>query len=287
MDNGRTLVGSELFRVDGLVAVVTGGGTGIGLIIAKTLALNGAAKVYIIGRRLEKLEEAAAVSPHGNIIPLQGDVTSKDDLDAVVAKITADVGFINLLFCNSGISGPNHFGMPKDPSVSQMRDFIWQNWSQEDFTNTLGVNVTSVFFTAIAFTELLSRGNDKESQKVSSQIVVTASIASFLRVGPTGFAYLMSKVAVNHMAKSLSSYLVPYRIRVNCLNPGPFPSEMTEQIIGRVPGFTAESSPEKRIMNEADLVGATLYLCSTAGSYINGLSLILDGGVIGTQPSTY
>ena len=65
---------AKLFGVSGLVAVVTGGGTGVGLMMAKALALNGAAKVYILGRRLAKLQEAAAQSPHGNIIPIACDV---------------------------------------------------------------------------------------------------------------------------------------------------------------------------------------------------------------------
>ena len=72
------LQAATLFSVPSMVAVVTGGGTGIGLMVAKALALNGAAKVYILGRRLEKLEEAAKQSPHGNMIPLQCDVCIQD-----------------------------------------------------------------------------------------------------------------------------------------------------------------------------------------------------------------
>src|ERR1700760_3093670 len=105
-----------LFNVNSLVAVITGGGTGewlcpvfsdtlahpirllgVGLMMTKALALNGASRVYIIGRRLEKLQEAAKLSPHNNIIPIQGDVTSKESLENIAARIRSEVGHVHLL----------------------------------------------------------------------------------------------------------------------------------------------------------------------------------------------
>lgn len=205
--------------------MVADGTTGIGLTIAQTLAHNGASKVFIVGRRLEKLQEAAATSPHGNIIPIQADVTSKDDLKRVVAQVTADVGYVNLLACNAGTTGPNMLSLKKDPTPAELRDYVWENWSTEDFTQTFDVNVTSVFFTAIAFVELLDKGNARGNMAdITSQVIVTASVASYLRRMSTGFAYSISKAAVNHTFKMLSTYLGPYSIRVNALNPGPFPS---------------------------------------------------------------
>ena len=200
--------------------------TGIGLIIAKTLALNGANKVYILGRRLEKLQEAAAQSPHGNILPIQTDVTSKDALGAAVERVRAETGYINLLVCNSGVGGPQLLGLQANPSVSQLREFIWENWSSKDFNDTLDVNITSVFFTAIAFLELLDAGNKKQNTpETRSQIIITASITSYIRSIEVGAAYGSTKAAVNHLAKSLSSTLIPHGIRVNALNPGIFPSK--------------------------------------------------------------
>ena len=87
----------KLFSVEGMVVCITGGGTGIGLMMTKAFANNGAAKVYIVGRRKEKLEEAAKVSPHGNIIPLVGDVTSKESLCEIAETIKQDIGYLNLL----------------------------------------------------------------------------------------------------------------------------------------------------------------------------------------------
>ena len=136
----------SLFRVDGLVAVISGGGTGvfpspelsqlaqssptippgIGLTMAKALAQNGAHKVYIIGRRLSKLQEAAAsVSALQKIIPLQGDVTSKDSLARMAEQVKTETGHINLLVCNSGTEGPLIEDMPPNPSLAQIRDYMW------------------------------------------------------------------------------------------------------------------------------------------------------------------
>lgn len=167
--------------------------------------------------------------------------------------------------------------------------------------------MTAVFFTAIAFLELLQLGNEKKNfGSTSSQIIVTSSIAAYLRQIFTGFAYPSSKAAVDHLAKSLSTHLMPHRIRVNTLNPGSFPSmfpgvfftidldadgfskaEMTEQLVEKVLGFSADSQPGGRLGNEEDLAGAALYLCSKAGAYLNGLALVIDGGALSVTPSSY
>ncbi|KAL8795411.1 MAG: hypothetical protein Q9195_002152 [Heterodermia aff. obscurata] len=100
-----TLQIADLFNVDGLVAVITGGGTGIGRMMATALAENGAHKVYIIGRREEKLKEVAAMFP-SIIVPVVGDITSQADLKGMASRIQNDVGYINVLIANAGMTGP-------------------------------------------------------------------------------------------------------------------------------------------------------------------------------------
>ena len=222
----------NLFNVKGMVAVVTGGGTGIGLMMARALALNGASKVYILGRRLEKLQEAAKTSRHGNIIPLQCDVTSKDALAKAAAQVQQEVGFLNLLIANSGISGPLFEGAPKEPSLKEWKDWMWENWSAEEFTKTYQVNNTSVFFTSMAFLELLDEGNKRKNLSgVSSQIIVTASVASYMRLVVTGFAYVSSKAAAASLVKAMSTMMAPYGIRINAFAPG---CELFSALIQRV-----------------------------------------------------
>lgn len=193
---------------------------GIGLMMAKALALNGANRVYILGRRMDKLEAATSQSPHGNIIPLQCDVTSKDQLAAAASKVESECGLLNLLVCNSGIAGPVMKDLAPNPTLKQFKDYAW-NWSQDEMNHAYALNNTAVFFTAIAFLELLDAGNKKQNVPgIGSQIVVTASIASFLRIVVTGFAYVSSKAAAVSLTKALSTYLAPYGIRCNALAPG-------------------------------------------------------------------
>lgn len=187
--------------------------------MAEALSINGAAKVYIIGRREEKLREVAESSP--NIIPIVGDVTSKASLKEMAARIKAETGYVNLVIANSGIMGPLVDKLPKDPSLEQFKDYVWDNWSMEDYSSTYHVNSTAVFFTAVAFLELLDAGNKHNNMEgVSSQVLITASIASYIRIVVSGYAYVTSKAAAAHLMKCLATQFAPWGIRCNSLAPG-------------------------------------------------------------------
>ena len=192
---------------------------GIGLMMAKALALNGARAVYIIGRRKDRLEAAAKESPHGNIIPLQGDVSSKDSLKSLADHIRQEIGYVNVLIANSGISGPQHSNVTRESSLEEFQSTLW-NTSFEEYTDTFAVNASSVFFSVLAFLPLLHAGNEKGNVEQKSQVIATSSVASFNRNAPGGFAYGQSKAAVTHMMKQLASNLVPYSIRANVIAPG-------------------------------------------------------------------
>lgn len=213
----------DLFKVDGLVAVITGGGTGIGLMMAKALASNGAKKVFIVGRRLEKLEDAA--KDHANIVPLQGDVTSKESLARVADQVKAETGYVNLLAVNSGTMGPLMDNVPEEATIKQLQQSFW-SWSSESFNDVYALNNTAAFFTATAFLELLDAGNKPSNgPDYQTQILFTASLAGLSRKLSTGVAYATSKAGTIHLAKALSTYLAPHGIRVNTLVPGIFPSK--------------------------------------------------------------
>ena len=214
-----TLDAAKLFAVPELVAVITGGGSGIGLMMAKALALNDAHKVYIVGRRKDALEAAAKESPHGNIIPLVGDVTSKDSLQSVADRIKAEVGYINVLIANSGVLGPQSTNITAQSSIEEFQDTMWK-MDFADYTNTFTVNVSAVWFSIIAFIGLLDAGNKKGNVPQKSQVIATSSIAGFNRHVPGGYAYGQSKAAVTHLMKQLASNLVPYGIRANVIAPG-------------------------------------------------------------------
>ena len=214
-----SLEAANLFNVKGLVAVITGGGSGIGLMMTKALALNGAYKVYIIGRRREVLEAAAKESPHGNIIPIVGDVTSKDTLQSIVSHIEKEVGYINVLIANSGIGGPQSTSITPETSLEDYQSVLWDQ-PFDEYTKTFAVNTSAVFFCIVAFLKLLDAGNKKGNVEQKSQVIATGSIGGFNRKVPGGWAYGQSKAATTLMMKMMATNLVPYGIRANVMAPG-------------------------------------------------------------------
>ncbi|KAJ4172213.1 hypothetical protein NW754_002403 [Fusarium falciforme] len=140
---------NNLFNVNGLIAVVTGGGSGIGLMIAQALEANGAI-VYIIGRRKEALDSASSTAKHGNIHPIQGDITNKKDLERAVSEIESSHGYVNVVIANAGIGGPSLTKLPSNPSISEFRNYVW-GWDTKDLSDTFTINTVGVLNTVFAF----------------------------------------------------------------------------------------------------------------------------------------
>lgn len=149
--------------------------------MARALALNGAHKVYIIGRRKEVLEKAASSVTTDNIVPLVGDVTSKESLENVVSIIKSEVGYINVLIANSGTIGPQASNIdPKSSSVAEFQK-AWMDTPMEDYTQTFNLNTSAVWYTIVAFLGLLDEGNKKGNVEQKSQVIATSSIGGFNR----------------------------------------------------------------------------------------------------------
>jgi len=301
---------NDLFNVNGLVAVITGGGSGLGLYAARALDANGAKAVYIVGRREETLLAAAKTAVNGTIKPIVGDVTSKDSLTKIADQVRQEQGYINLLYANAGVVGPKHGAMLKEthkdgssnPTVAEFQKLMFEP-EIDDFTFASHVNCSAVFYTAVAFLDLLDAGNKQRNVAQDSQIIVTSSIAGFMRHLSAGFAYNSSKAATTHLVKMLSTYFsqAGFRIRANVIAPGLYPSEMTEQTTkgleafagGREGAFAGahvlgtEVSPSGRTGSEEDFAGTVLYLASRAGAYLNGETLVTDGGRLSQLPAVY
>ena len=167
------------------------------------------------------------------MVPIVADVTSKSDLEAAATQVKAEVGFVNVVIANSGITGPTLFDLPKDRhvSIAELQEFLWKT-SQEEFTETYNVNVSGMMYTGVAFLSLLDAGNtsDKSVSKakgIKSQFIVTGSIGAYNRIPAAGFAYGGSKAAAHHVVKQLSTHLAPYHIRANIIAPGIYPSEIS------------------------------------------------------------
>jgi len=297
----------ELFNVQGLVVVITGGGSGLGLYAARALDANGAKAVYIVGRREETLQNAAKTAVNGTIIPLVGDVTDKESLQKIAERVRQEQGFINLLFANAGIGGLKHASaLPQDrkPTIKEFQEIMFKP-EMEDFTKLLHFNTTAVFYTAVAFLDLLDAGNKKRNVPQDSQFLVTSSVAGFSRFLANSFAYATSKSAVIHLVKMLSTFFAQnqFKIRANVIAPGLYPSELTDGQMDKLDAFggveghgdafagarkmEASKSPAERTGSEEDFAGLVLFLASRAGAYVNGEALLTDGGRLSLLPATY
>ncbi|KAH9831397.1 NAD-P-binding protein [Rhodofomes roseus] len=287
---------AQLFSVKGLVAVVTGGATGIGLMIATALENNGAT-VYIVGRRAEALEKAVKErSKYGNMVALQGDVSSKESLKAIADVVKARTGYANLLVNNAGISLALQPKLPTpseaNGDITQLQALLWNTEMPESFRKTFDVNVAAVWFCTVAFMELLHEGNKRTlapgGSGVSSQVLTVSSIAGFRKDSAVfTLSYTVSKAAATHLGKMMAHYLKDWKIRSNVICPGFFPSEMVDTMISEEARKALEASiPLKRAGTTDDMAGLVLFLASKAGSYVNGGVHVIDGGRLTQIPST-
>ncbi|KAL4883966.1 short chain dehydrogenase/reductase family [Aspergillus karnatakaensis] len=297
---------TTLFSVNGLVAVITGGGSGLGRTIAHALAENGASKVYILGRRLSALEETASKYPE-TIIPIVADVASKDTLIDAAARIRTETGYVNLLVAAAGIvysaqqrssntgtesgvstgsNGQIQVGRVLTPNAtaSDVESFLLDT-PEDEFLDSYRVNTMGVFYTVAAFVSLLDEGNKRGNVSQKSQVIALASVAGQSRYATGGCAYGMSKAAVMHCMRQMMTLLAPVDVRVNTVSPGFFPSELA----GGLPnyGLTVEGSfardviPLRRAGTHEEAAGTFLYLASKAGGFVHGQVLVVDGGRLG------
>ncbi|KJA17466.1 hypothetical protein HYPSUDRAFT_146456 [Hypholoma sublateritium FD-334 SS-4] len=321
---------SKLFDVDGMVVVITGGGTGLGLMMATALEHNGAT-VYIVGRRSDILEKAAKEhNKFGKIIPIEGNITDRASLLAITDVVRARHGYIDLLVNNAGIARnlyPHPLPSPEDdidgrqpmsppaspisessePSIKAFQDVLWDTGSVEEFAETFATNVTAVYYTTIAFLDLLHEGNLRRQRLAmanpidanhhlrppyhTSQVLSVSSSGSFrLDSRVLSPSYTLSKGACTQLGKLLANLLSPWGIRSNVLAPGVWPTDMT---IRPTPGFAldpfalADAVPLRRAGTQEDMAGTILFLASRAGAYVNGAVWLVDGGRVGTVASSY
>lgn len=264
--------------------------------LTRTLAQNGARKIYIVGRRKDKLDEAVkSTSVNGNIIPIVGDVTSKASLSSIAEQVKNDVGYINLLISNSGYYPPRLDVKGLANSNASLEEFADKAMQQDPEEWNLGfsTNTTAVAFTAFAFLKLLHEGNKPENgftPGVKSQILVTTSIAGYIR---NLECYNLTKAATTHLVKSLAGNLIPYSIRMNGIAPGLFPTDLAAGLFDDKADPSVEGAfpknfvPAERLGGTSDIAGFVLYMASQAGAYLNGNIMVVDGGRMSLVPSTY
>jgi NAD(P)-dependent dehydrogenase (short-subunit alcohol dehydrogenase family) len=244
-------------KLDGKIALVTGGNSGIGLATAKEF-VNEGAYVFITGRR--EAELARAVKEIGkNITGVQGDVSKLDDLDRLFAQIKREQGTLDIVFANAGFARYAALG----------------SITEELYDSTFDINVKGLLFTVQKALPLLPDG---------ASIILNASI-----VASKGFSsnsvYSATKAAVRSFARTWTTDLKDRRIRVNAVSPGtvdtPGLSDLlaSSEVGEQRKKMIANSVPMGRFGTAGEIAKAVVFLASDDASYITGTELFVDGGI--------
>ncbi|SJL07379.1 related to 3-oxoacyl-[acyl-carrier-protein] reductase 1 [Armillaria ostoyae] len=283
----------NLFKLSGLVAVVTGGGTGIGLMIARGLAENGA-KVYITGRRKDVLEGVVNSGIiKGEVVALPMDVTVKASILEAKKVIERKEGKLHILVNNAGQAGPmslwfNDLTSAQHKDTETLGQALFTE-SEEGWADVFAINVYSIYFVTMAFLGLLDKGTKDQAGYTSSVINIT-SISAVTKLAQQHFAYNTSKSAASHLTKMLATEfaLKGIPVRVNAIAPGVYESEMTKTVI-RPEDVDATGSgvlpvPARRAGTGEEMAGTAVYLASPSGCYATGQEIVIDGGYLAVNP---
>jgi NAD(P)-dependent dehydrogenase (short-subunit alcohol dehydrogenase family) len=243
-------------KLEGKIALITGGNSGIGLATAKQF-VNEGAYVFITGRREPEL--ARAVKEIGrNVTGIQGDVSNLADLDRLFAQIKREKGKLDVVFANAGIAKYAAFGKITEDFYDSMFD----------------VNVKGVLFTVQKALSLLSDG---------ASIILNASIAGSKGL-PTYSVYSATKAAVRSFARTWTTDLKDRRIRVNAISPGSIDTPAATDLLASSEvgeqrrKMVSTSVPLGRFGRPDEVAKAVVFLASDDSSYITGTELFVDGG---------
>lgn len=250
----------DLFRLDGKVALVTGGSRGLGLQIAEGLGEAGAA-IGMTARRAPGLAEARKHLEARGIrcLAVPGDVSDQTAVEAVVDRVSAELGRIDILVNNAGAT----WGAP-------LGEITPEAWDKVIRTN---VNGTYFVTRAVALRMIRTGGGGR--------IINVASIAGLRGSDPEildSLPYNTSKGAIVNFSRDLAVKLAPYQINVNCLCPGFFPTKMTAWTLEHKGEAIRDSIPLRRFGGGDDLKGLAVYLASPASGYVTGQVIAVDGG---------
>ncbi|KAI1779036.1 hypothetical protein F4818DRAFT_403163 [Hypoxylon cercidicola] len=274
----------KLFDLKGHVALVTGGGSGIGLMATQALVANGA-KVYITGRTKEKLDRVVELYSQGkdSVVPIRCDMSDKSQIANLVKEVSAREQCLCILVNNAGINGATLQTEAESAEEMKANLFDSDKSTFEDWTDVYRTNVAQVFFTTMAFLPLLQKSSSK-FPGWSGTVINISSISGLVKTSQHHFAYNASKGAAIHVTRMLAAETAAnkLKIRINSIAPGVFPSEMTTEGSGKDQKSHierekyAEKVPAGRPGKDDDMAQAVLFFA--VNQYLNGQTLAVDGG---------
>ncbi len=237
-------------KLEGKVAVITGGSSGIGLASARRFVAEGA-YVFVTGRRQKELD--AAVKLIGtNATGVQGDVANLADLDRLFEVVKTSRGRVDVLLANAGVGG----------------EALLAAVTEQQFDNIFGVNVKGTLFTVQKALPLLTDG---------ASIIMIGSIASVK--GFEGYCvYNASKAAIRSFARTWAAELKARKIRVNVLSPGPVETEIFEHLPKGAKASFEALVPRGTMGQPEEIAAVAVFLASDDSSFVNGIELFADGG---------
>ena len=243
-------------KLEGKIALITGGNSGIGLATAKQFVSEGA-YVFITGRREPEL--AAAVKEIGrNVTGVQGDVSNLGDLDRLFAQIKREKGKLDIVFANAGVAKYAPFG----------------TITEEHYDLIFGINVKGLLFTVQKALPLLPDG---------ASIILNASVVASKGLSANS-VYSATKAAVRSFARTWTTDLKAHRIRVNAVSPGPIETPGLKDLVASTGAgeerlkMISNNVPLGRLGKPDEIAKAVVFLASDDSSYVAGTELFVDGG---------
>ncbi len=250
----------HLFDIEGKVAIITGGSRGIGEMIAQGYVENGA-KVYITARKAEACDATAArLSEFGTCISVPQDLSTVEGVTVFAAEMAKREEKIDILVNNAGAA----WGEPLE------------EYSEKGWDKVFDINIKSPFFLIQKMLPLLRKAATYEAP---ARIINTASINGINPPMLETYAYSSSKAGMIMLTRHLAQRLASEDILVNCIAPGPFPSQMMAATLAEMGDVIAEANPRKRIGQPEDIAGVAIFLASRASAYTTGACVPCDGGV--------